>query len=116
MKRGNTHFAARRWIDAIIAYEEALAYYPGLTDASLNLGYALVQTGRNEEAVQTWRQGLAITPDSILMLLNLGSVLHALGRDSEASSFLERALLLDPTPEQAEQIGQLLAEIHEAGP
>ncbi len=116
LKRGNTHFAARRWIDAIIAYEEALAYSPGLTDASLNLGYALVQTGRNEEAVQTWRQVLAITPDSILMLLNLGSILHALGRDSEVSPCLERALLLDPTPEQAEQIGQLLAEIHEAGP
>ena len=47
LKRGNTHFAARRWMDVIIAYEEVLAYSPGLTDTSLNLWHAL---GHDSEA------------------------------------------------------------------
>jgi len=115
LKQGDTHLVAQEWDGAIAAYQEALTWSLSQPEVYLNLGYALAQTDRNDEAVRIWQRGLNLNPHSLLIAMNLGALLHALGRGGEAVPYLEQALELGPTAEQADQIRTILNEIHSAG-
>jgi len=50
------------WAAAVAANREALALDPSSADACNNLGWALAQLGRRDEAAQAYRRALAPRP------------------------------------------------------
>lgn len=56
-----------------------------------NLGFALAQLQRDDEAIAAYRRALAIDPELQPVFLNLGVVLLRNGKASEAASLLARA-------------------------
>lgn len=77
---------------AIEAYRAALRLNPNLPDLQNNLGTALRQTGRLEEAEQALRRA----PDEPGALMNLSSVQKELGSFAAAEASLRRALAMAP--------------------
>ena len=60
---------------------------PNLTEAQINLGAALQELGRSEEAEAAYRKAIVQRPDFAETHYNLGNTLKELGKldDSEAS-------------------------------
>jgi tetratricopeptide (TPR) repeat protein len=106
---GDAHMAAQRWSQAIAVYREAMAWSDDIADVALNLGYALVQTERPGEAIEVWQRGLRSDPRSLRLLVNLAELLYSAGRTEEAQSYARRALQLNPAPETAQRLRELLA-------
>jgi len=70
---------------------------------NLELGLALDQGGRSEEAVGYLRAALAVRRESSAANNGLGAALFNLGRTTEASEHFEEALQLDPKDSVAHQ-------------
>jgi tetratricopeptide (TPR) repeat protein len=70
---------------------------------NLELGLALDQGGRSQEAVGHLRAALAVRPESSAAHNGLGTALFNLGRRKEAGEHFEEALQLDPRSEVAHQ-------------
>jgi tetratricopeptide (TPR) repeat protein len=66
-----------------------------------DLGLALGQTGRIQEAISEFEQALRIRPDYVQAHANMGIVLAQAGRIQEAISEFEQALRLQPNYVQA---------------
>jgi len=73
----------------------AVELKPDFVDARMNLGAALLDAGRADEAQEMFKATLEIDPGSSAAHFRLGSILLERGRPSEAASHLERALGLD---------------------
>ena len=65
-------------------FKKALEIDPRLFSACNGLGILYRKTGRNDEAIASWRNALAIKPDFDLALINLGITLLEEGRFGEA--------------------------------
>jgi len=90
------------------AYKEALARRPEFTDAYLNLGAMLCETGHAAEAVELYDHALALCPPSALVFYNRAVALEDQQRAEEAVASYERALALDPALADAHyNIGRL---------
>jgi tetratricopeptide (TPR) repeat protein len=73
------------------------------------LGYTLAdRTDRLEEAEALIRRALEISPDDFYILDSMGWVLHRRGRHEEALVYLRRAQALQPDPEVAAHIAEVL--------
>ena len=87
-------------------YEEGLTLYRALIredpddDATYLLrGMALLESGRHEDAVESFNRALAVVRDlrtEPALHVLLGEALHKLGRLDAAAAHLDRALTLDP--------------------
>ena len=53
----------RRHDEAVRSYECSLRYRPNYAATYLNLGYALKETGRIDEAAAAWEQVRVLAPD-----------------------------------------------------
>ena len=73
-----------RWVLQEAYMRRRLEKYPGDFIAHANLGAALDQRGRGEEAIAEYRQALRSRPGSAAVLNNLGAALQASGRLDEA--------------------------------
>ncbi|MEO6245738.1 MAG: tetratricopeptide repeat protein [Opitutaceae bacterium] len=82
--------------DVFSLYETTLTRNPTSWVAQLNLGTALDEAGRPEEALPHLRRALEQKPDFPETLNSLGNVLNRLGRAQEARPLLEQALRLQP--------------------
>src|SRR5215813_10451828 len=87
--------------DARIVLQEALMRrrlkkYPSDFTAHFNLGAALQQKGRNEEAVAHFRSALQANPQSYLAHTNLGAALQELGQSEQAITHYLQALRIKP--------------------
>ena len=88
---------------AIIARE------PDNADALNALGYTLAdRTNRFEEAYALIQRAIEIKPDDHYIVDSLGWVLHRMGRHREALVQLRRAMSLNPDPEIAAHLGEVL--------
>jgi tetratricopeptide (TPR) repeat protein len=84
---------------AIVAYEVARTEL-GDQDVLLNnLGYAHLQVGRFDRALDTLMAAVAANPDNARAHLNLGLTHYATSRFGAAVAAFDRALELDPTLE-----------------
>jgi Flp pilus assembly protein TadD len=87
--------------DARMVLQEALMRqrlkkYPSDFTAHFNLGAALQQNGKIEEAVSHFRRALQVNPQSYLAHTNLGAALQELGQSDQAISHYLRALRIKP--------------------
>ena len=88
---------------AIIARE------PDNADALNALGYTLAdRTDRLEEAYALIKRAIELKPDDHYIIDSLGWVLHRLGRHREALVQLRRAMSINPDPEIAAHLGEVL--------
>jgi protein O-GlcNAc transferase len=73
-------------------YREAVRLAPRFADAYSNLGNALKQQGKVDEAVSCYEAALAIRPDFAAAHGNLGAALLDAGRLDEAAKTLKHAV------------------------
>ena len=92
-RAGNAQAAGNN-AEAVALYQEFVAIVPHHADALNNLGVALFNSGRYEEAERCYRQAIEIKPDFPGALCNLADVLQ--GNPLEAEEQLRRALRLNP--------------------
>lgn len=79
----------------------ALAVNPNVAEAHSNLGNALKEQQRFEEALESYRAALALHAGDADTHYNCGIALQALRRHEEALASYDRALALNPGDEQA---------------
>ena len=84
------------WRDTITLSRHTLAVTRDNWFVENNLGVALFDAGRNEEALACFRESLRINPEDRNALNNLGSALVRLGRYGEALYWFSRAAKVDP--------------------
>lgn len=82
--------------EAMRAYRQALEGAPDFTNASLNLGALLCESGECDEAVRLFTKAIAQRPDEPLLYYNRAVALEDLNRFDEALDSYDKALQLDP--------------------
>jgi WD40 repeat protein len=107
LQQGNSYSQAKRYEEALAAYEQAIRLDPNFARSYLNMGNALYNLGRYKEALQAYEQAIRLDPNFARSYHNLGDVLSQSGQYEEAYSSYKKALQL----EQA--TGDTLAEQHE---
>jgi len=86
---------------AIKLYEELLLQVPDSVEARTNLGAALAQVGRYDDALRQYRQALAHDPQNETVLLNLALAFYKQANYSEARGQLDTLHKLHPANQQA---------------
>jgi Flp pilus assembly protein TadD len=90
-------------------FRAALAAEPGNTDARVNLGKLLADSGRTAEAMEHYRAALAGDPAAQDARVNLAALLAADGREAEGAALLREALAAAPGLAEAHyQMGLVL--------
>jgi len=93
---------AAAWTAAAVAAAAVCANWPILSASTMqavtesNIGAALQQERRLDEAIDHYRRAVALRPDYAPAFNNLGSALRARGRRDEAVESYEKALELRP--------------------
>ena len=82
--------------DEVTFFGHIVAHNPAARGAQGNLGKALLDAGRLEDALAALRTALERTPDDVDALANAGVALIRTGRLDEAEKLLRRGLALDP--------------------
>jgi tetratricopeptide (TPR) repeat protein len=83
--------------NAVDSLQGAAALLPNDADVFANLGNALHNAGRLDEAIASCRRALVIDPKSVEALNNLGNALMNSGRPAEAVECYARAIRLRPS-------------------
>ncbi|TMA81673.1 MAG: tetratricopeptide repeat protein [Deltaproteobacteria bacterium] len=84
------------WHDSITLFTHAIEATTGNWLAHNNLGYALAEQGRTEEAARHFRTALESNPGYPEALNNLGTLLARQGLTEEAAGYFSQALRLRP--------------------
>jgi len=93
---GNAAYGERRHVEAIEAYQQAIAVQPDLAWAHSNLGAVLAEVKRYVEAEAAYREALELDPGYAAAYYNLGLLLAEQKRAVEAEVAYRKALELDP--------------------
>ena len=86
----------KRPADAIVGFQQALAFDPPFTKAYNNLGAALADEGRWSEAIAAFQKAAEHYPNSADIQVNLGGVLLSEDRFTEATAAFQKAVSLEP--------------------
>jgi tetratricopeptide (TPR) repeat protein len=97
LARGDQLMAQRAWEQAAGCYQELLDADPRHAVARNNLGAALSQLGRYQQAEQQFRRAVGIRASDPDAQGNLGVLLQLTGRIAESEMPLRRALKLKPS-------------------
>lgn len=112
---GYAHALAGDYAGSLPYYREALRHRPNDFETWNNLGDALSQLARDEDAAQAFAQALKINPQCVAARYNLGNTLRRLGRDDEAISCFRVVVNMAPELGLAHlQLGRALAEAGES--
>jgi tetratricopeptide (TPR) repeat protein len=82
-------------------YERAVEDDPGWAQNHFNLGIALQQAGRHDEATAAYQRAVELEPNDALRHRTLASVLEVVGRHDEALIAIDRALAIDASDPNA---------------
>lgn len=85
-----------RFIEAVAAFERAVALYPDYETAYNNLGIVYAQLGNFSAAVSAFEQAVALNSGNVEYYNNLGSALGSLGRIAEATNIFREAIARYP--------------------
>jgi Flp pilus assembly protein TadD len=106
-----TMLQVRYWQNSITLFQHALRVTSGNHFAHNNLGVALAQDGRLDEAIYHYFQALRIKPGTADVHNNLGNALAAQGVVDRAVDQYHQALAIDPNNARAyNNLGNLLAK------
>jgi protein O-GlcNAc transferase len=109
---GNALMAAGRPLEAVAAYNKAIAQQPGHADAHCNKGNALRQLRRLPQAIAAYEQAIALNPQLPEAWSNRGNALSDLHRHADAVDSFDQALALRPAyPEAWSNRGAALSEL-----
>jgi tetratricopeptide (TPR) repeat protein len=98
--------------DALPALQRATQLSPDDAVSHNNLGNALAQIGRADEAASSYRRALTLMPDFAEAHNNLGNVLLDLERLDEALASYRRAIRIKPDyPEAHDNLGKALLRL-----
>ena len=84
------------WASDLLLYTRAVSIAPGNLVARNNLGNALLERGRFQDAVAVYQQVLKLDPNFWMATYNLGYVSYRLQKFDDAERYLSRAILLNP--------------------
>ncbi len=99
----------RQGKDALHPLRRTAELMPHDGEAHGNLGAALHDLGRWDEALASLRRALAIQPNNVEALVDAADALRALGQAREAAALYQRALELSPPRRGTQQSGQCAA-------
>jgi serine/threonine protein kinase/Flp pilus assembly protein TadD len=85
-----------RWDDAEQTYQRVLKERPNYWTAYNDLGFALHEQGKYQEAIQAFRAASLAAPRSSMALSNLGAEYLQVGEFAEATECLKKSIDLDP--------------------
>ncbi|MFO0744748.1 MAG: tetratricopeptide repeat protein [Myxococcota bacterium] len=88
---------AGRGVDAVAAYDRALAIDKTLSDAHYNAGVVLTDLGREAEAVKRFEAALAVDPKHVDAAYNAGQGYYNLKQFERALALWQKALALAPS-------------------
>jgi len=94
--RGNSLIFLRRFEDAILAYDHAIALHPTNYQAWYGKGTALSRTGKQDDALSAFDRALTIYPRNHQVLMAKGVLLKKAGQDADADRCFELARLYSP--------------------
>jgi tetratricopeptide (TPR) repeat protein len=110
--RGRTALEARRFSDAVEAFQQAVAAQPDSLPAHFNLGAALSQTGDLAGAVAQFEEVLRLDPNHPDAHYNLGLLLSQSNHGEEAIKHLQVAVADNPSDLNARfLLGQELLKV-----
>ena len=89
--RGNEHFDAKRYSQAIDAYKEAIKIHPRYAESYLNLGDVFRELRWWDSAVDAYKEALRLKPNDADANNGLGDAYEGLGRPDEATAAYRRA-------------------------
>ena len=96
LKEGDTYYRARRYEEALTAYERVIQMDPHDARAYSNKGNALRKLKRYKEALEAYEHALTIDPKSAFVWISEGKVFYSLKRYDEALVAYNRALVINP--------------------
>ena len=98
-------------------FSEALRINPGFDVAHNNLGVALANQGRIDEAIREFLEALRIAPDQADWHYYVAVMFNKKGETSEAIRHLEATLKLNPKHEEARRmLDNLTSQGRKSGP
>jgi hypothetical protein len=100
---GNELYNQGKYDEALRAYEDAQREIGSSAELAFDRGNALFKLGRNAEAREAYLSALSAVDSKLKAqdYYNMGNALWELEKKDEAAQSYERALLLDPSLEQA---------------
>jgi len=102
----------RDYRSALTIWEDTVEKRPANARARDNLGIALAQQGRVQEAIGQYEQSLRIKPNSASAHYNLGNALFQAGKTPDAIRQYEEALRIDPADVKAHtKLGNVLQQL-----
>ena len=87
----------RYWRDSETLFARTVAVTGDNPVARINLGVALEQTGRKEDALTNYKEALRLDPGRVQVHNNLANLLDELGKTDEADAHYREALRLKPS-------------------
>jgi tetratricopeptide (TPR) repeat protein len=109
---GGTAHQLSFWINSETLFRHTLAVTHDNGIAHLNLGVALEESGRADEALKEYQEAARLEPGFAQVHNNLGNLLQAQGRTAEALAQYREGLRLDPkAPMLHANVGTLLVQL-----
>lgn len=96
LKQANSLLDARRYQDAIAAFDQAIAIEQNIPEAWINRGNALTSLQLYKEAIASYDRALALRPDKDVAWYNRGNALTSLRLYKDAIVAYDRAIALQP--------------------
>ena len=96
LRRGNRHYDAGEYADAIAEYTKAIALDPNSAVTYNNRGYAYAELGKYAEAIADYTMAIVLDPKDSTAYNNRGYVYNELGKYAEAIADCTQAIALDP--------------------
>ena len=96
IRRGNRHYDAGEYDDAITDYNQAIDLDSNIAAAYYNRGVAYTKLGKYAEAIGDLTQAIALDPQDAAAYNNRGIAYRNLGKYAEAIADYDQAIALDP--------------------
>ena len=114
---GNVYFDAKRFDEAILWYEQALALNTSDVDVSTDLGVSYFYTGQADRALHQFDRSLAVDPRHSKTILNIGIVRAYAKQDLDgAETAWQQVIEIAPDSPEARAAQEALEVIRAAHP